>query len=54
MDKSYSLSSPMVIHSLDVKNDQFRSCENGKKLLGLEVQYLSVIGVVMYLANCIH
>ena len=27
MDKAHPLSSPMVVRSLDVKNDQFRSCE---------------------------
>ena len=27
MDKAHSLSSPMVVGSLDVKNDQFRYCE---------------------------
>ena len=42
----------MIIHSLDVKKDPFRLCEKGKELLGLEVPYLSVIGALMYLANC--
>ena len=43
----------MVVHSLDVKNDSFRPCENSKELLGPEVPYLSVIGALMYHANCI-
>ena len=51
MDKAHPVSSPMVVRSLDVKNDPFRPCE---KLLGPEVPYLSVIGALMYLANCTH
>ena len=42
----------MVVHSLDVKNDPFRPCEKGEELLGFEVPYLSVIGALIYLANC--
>ena len=52
MDKAHPLSSPMVVRSLDVKNDPFRPCEKGEELLGPEVPYLSVIGALMYLANC--
>ena len=52
MDKTHSLSSPMVVRSLDVKKDPFRPCENGEELLGLEVPYLSVICALMYPANC--
>ena len=52
MDKAHPLSSPMVVRSLDVKNDPFRHCENGEELLGPEVPYLSAIGALMYLANC--
>ncbi|KAL6350518.1 hypothetical protein AAG906_019165 [Vitis piasezkii] len=44
----------MVVRSLDVKNDPFRPCEKNEELLGLEVPYLSVIGALMYLANCTH
>ena len=53
MDKAHPLSSPMVVRSFDVKNDQFRPCEKGEELLGPEVPYLSVIGALMYLANYI-
>ena len=53
MDKAHPLSSLMVVLSLDVKNDSFRSCENDEELLGPEIPYLSVIGALMYLANCI-
>ena len=51
MDKTHPVSSPMVVRSVDVKNDPFRPCE---KLLGPEVPYLSVIGALMYLANFTH
>ena len=51
MDKTHPLSSPMIVCSLDVKNDPFRHCEKGEELLGLEVQYLSAIGALMYFAN---
>ena len=52
MDKTHPFSSPMVVRSLDVKNDPFRPCEKWEELLGLEVSYLSVIDALMYLANC--
>ena len=52
MDKVHPLSSPMVVRSLDVKKDPFRPCEKNEELLGPEVPYLSVIGALMYLANC--
>ena len=54
MDKTHLLSSSMVVHSFDVKNDSFRPCEKGEKLLGPEVPYLSVTGALMYLVNCTH
>ena len=53
MDKANTLSSPMVVRSLDVKNDPFRSYENGEELLGPEVPYLSAIDALVYLANYI-
>ena len=52
MDKTHTLSSPMVVKSLDVKNDTFRPCEKYEELLCLEVPYLSVIGALICLANC--
>ena len=52
MDKAHSLSSSMVVRSLDVKNDPFRPCEKGEELLGPKVPYLSDICALMYLANC--
>ena len=33
MDKAHPLSSPMIVHSLDVKKDPFRLCENGENYL---------------------
>ena len=53
MDKVHYLSSPMVVQSLDVKNDPFRPYEKNEELLGLEVLYLSAIGALICLANCI-
>ena len=53
MDKAYPLSSPMVVQPLDMKNDSFRHCEKDENLLSLEIPYLSVIGALMFLANCI-
>ena len=52
MDKAHSLSFPMVVQPLDVRNDPFLPCEKGEDLLRLEVPYLSAIGALMYLANC--
>ena len=42
----------MVVRSLDVKKDPFRPLEDGEKILGPEVPYLSAIGALIYLANC--
>ena len=53
MDKVHPLSSTMVVRSLDVKNDPFRLYEKDEELLGPEVPYLSAIGALIYLANCI-
>jgi Reverse transcriptase (RNA-dependent DNA polymerase) len=51
IDKTYPLSTPMVVRSLDVKKDLYRPRENNEKVLGPEVPYLSAIGALMYLAN---
>ena len=51
MDKARPLSSPMVIRSLNIKDDPFRPQEENKKILGPKVPYLSAIGALMYLAN---
>ena len=51
MDKSYPLSSPMVVRSLEVTKDLFRPKEENEELFGPKVSYLSAICAVMYLAN---
>ena len=53
MDKSHPLSTPMVVRSLEVDKDSFRLNEDTEDILGLEVPYLSAIGALFYLANCI-
>ena len=52
MNEAHPFTSPMVVRSLNVKNDPFRPFENGEELLDPEVPYLSAIGVLMYLATC--
>ena len=54
MNEAHPLTSPMVVRSLDVKNDPFRPCEKGEELLDHEVPYLSAIGALMYLTTCTH
>ena len=49
MDKSHSLSIPMVVRSLDINKDPFRLKEKDEKLLGPEIPYLSTIGALMIL-----
>ena len=51
MDKAYPLSSPMVVRSLDPKNDPFRLKEDDEQIFGHEVPYLNAIGALMYLAQ---
>ena len=52
MNEAHSLTSPMIVRSLDVKNDLFHPYEKGEELLGPEVPYLRAIGALMYLATC--
>ena len=52
MDAAHPLSSPMVVRSLELKKDDFRPCDKGKKSLGPKIPYLVAIGAFMYLANC--
>ena len=40
MDKAHTLSFPIVVCSLDVKNDPFRPCENGENYLVLKYHIL--------------
>ena len=51
MKKASPLSTPMVVRSLDVKNDPFRPRAQNEEILDPEVPYLSAIGALMYLAN---
>nr|ACY01923.1 hypothetical protein [Beta vulgaris] len=51
MDKAHPISSPMVVRSLNEKDDPFRPREENEEILGPEVPYLSAIGALMYLAN---
>ncbi|PHU15248.1 DEAD-box ATP-dependent RNA helicase 35B [Capsicum chinense] len=53
MDKSHSLSTPIVVRSLDINKDPFRPQENDEKLLGDETPYLSAIGALIYLRGTI-
>ena len=54
MDKALPLTSPMIVQSLDIKKkDCFHPPKEGENFLGHEVLYLSVIGALTYLANCI-
>ena len=52
MDKANPLSTPMVVRSLNIETDAFRSCEENEEILGFEFSYLSAIGALMYLDNC--
>ncbi|WVZ79985.1 hypothetical protein U9M48_027505 [Paspalum notatum var. saurae] len=51
MDKSYPSKIPMVVRSLNMEKDPFRSKDDGEEILGPEFPYLSAIGAHMYLAN---
>ncbi|KAM2701565.1 hypothetical protein EV2_003381 [Malus domestica] len=42
----------MVIQTLNAKRDPFHSKEDGEEILEPEVPYLSVIGALLYLAQC--
>jgi hypothetical protein len=52
MDKAHPLSTLIIVRSLDIKKDHFHPQEVGEETFGPEVPYLSVIGALMYLANC--
>ena len=43
MDKTNSLSTSMIVRSLNVKNDLFRHCEDNEEALGPEEPYISTI-----------
>jgi len=52
MNKCHPLKTPMVVRSLEVDKDPFRTKDDDEGVLGPEVPYLSAIGALMYLANC--
>lgn len=47
-----SLNSLMVVFLLEVNKYMLYSKEENEKVLGLEIPYLKIIGILMYLANC--
>ena len=49
--KLHPLSSLMIVHLLEVKNDLFCFKEDNEELLSPEVPYYSVISALRYLAN---
>ena len=49
MDKTHTLSTPMVIRSLDPYKDPFRPQEEHEEILGPEVPYLSAFGALIIL-----
>ena len=51
MYKSYPLSTPMIVRSLDVKRGLFHHWEGNEEVLGPEVPCLSIRGALMHLAN---
>lgn len=53
MDKSYPLSSPIVVYSLEVKMTHFvfKKKKNNEELPGSKVPYLNAIDLLMYLVN---
>ena len=52
MDKTYPLSSLIIVSSLDVKKDPFHYYEKCEELLCPKASYLNIIGAFMYLINC--
>ena len=53
MDNAHPLSTPMIVRSLDAKDDPFWPPKEDEEILGLEVSYLSAIRTLMYLPNYI-
>lgn len=52
MNKAYTLSTLLVIQSLDPIKDLFRLKEDNEQVPGPEVPYLNVIGALKYLTKC--
>lgn len=51
MDKVHPINYPMIVRSLNMKDDPFRLREDNEEIFGPEVPYLSAVGALMYLAN---
>ena len=51
MDRSHSLSTPMIMRSLDMNDDSFWSQSKDEEILGDETPYLSAIRALLHLAN---
>lgn len=49
MNKTQSLSSPMILRSLDMDKDLFQLQMNYEKLVGPQVSYIGIIELLMYL-----
>ena len=52
MDNVHPLNTPIVVRSLDTKKVSFRPPKEDEEIIGPKVPYLSVIGALIYLANC--
>ena len=51
MDKSYSLSTPMIMRSLEINNDSVWSQKKDEELLDDETPYLGAIRALVHLTN---
>lgn len=51
MDKSYPVTTPLELRSLDTSKDMYKRRTDQEPILGPEKPYLSAIGALMYLAN---
>ena len=49
MDNTHHLNTPMVVRSLNAKNNPFWPPEKDEEILGSKVSYLSAIEELMYL-----
>ena len=52
-DKEKPSSTHMVVRLLDAKRDPFHPKEDDEEILEPKVPYLSAIGALLYLAQCI-
>ena len=53
MDKTYPLSTLIIVPFLDPKNDPVYRKKGDEYIFGPEIPYLNAIGAMMYLAQCI-